>query len=663
MQNKVTTIYRVLCKLNFAFNTLYLSLIFNSHYLKQTMQYLRDIHPKMYLGLLLSICLLPLFSNLLFPGYFSPEIFYLALLFPMALIANYTSWAKSIFSSPLVKLISFAGISALLLLAYLRSINNIVSFQWIDIQKLFSFNPKAYLGLFLCIVSIHGLHLMLYHLRKIISLPSIKDKAIFYGTTYLFFILICNQEWKAFVAYSLAFGVYFLLMDLFVDRRQSSLIWLVVWTIILGSFLSLSILEAYNGNLASFQEPLKIINAVSLFSLSFIFSAMLYMIYAIINSKNQFLPIEWDFNFNKSAQLRNRIQLSILLTLLFSFLAIGWVSIYYFNQSMPEGVRMNFQSDFIQALFNTYVFLFMIGFAISIVLSDYIRNPLIDLGKTLKAVQLNKTNKKIDWNGNDEIAYLISEYNEMINKLEANAHLFAKIERDSAWREMAKQVAHEIKNPLTPMKLSLQHLQRTIQLNPENNQALTLRMCDTLMNQVENLHQIANEFSNFASLPKTDNQRVLLNDLVESIHDLFRNRNDMDIHLIEPIDDILVYADKNQLMRILNNIVKNSIQAIPEDRKGEITLRLFKDQVKAIIEIEDNGIGISIDQQEQIFKPQFTTKSSGSGLGLAISANIVDSMGGTIYFNSVEGKGSSFFVELPLIRTEYSESLERVSLD
>ena len=285
------------------------------------------------------------------------------------------------------------------------------------------------------------------------------------------------------------------------------------------------------------------------------------------------------------------------------------------------------------------------------------------MGKTLKDVKLNKENKKIEWKGKDEIGMLINEYNKMIEALEDNASMLAKVERDNAWREMAKQVAHEIKNPLTPMKLSLQHLQRSIHHKRGNTEELSLRMCDTLMNQVDNLQQIADEFSNFGSLPQSDNQRILLNDVVERIHDLFRNRQDMDIHLIEPIDDIGVYADKNQLIRVLNNIVKNSIQAIPEDKKGYIELRLWKESNKAIITVKDNGVGISEDQREMIFKPRFTTKSSGSGLGLAIAANMIDSMGGTIRFESEQNLGTTFFIELPLIRTSFSKKDNRVFID
>ena len=285
------------------------------------------------------------------------------------------------------------------------------------------------------------------------------------------------------------------------------------------------------------------------------------------------------------------------------------------------------------------------------------------MGRTMKLVKLNKDNKKISWNSNDEIGNLINEYNQMIEKLQENAHLLARSERDSAWREMAKQVAHEIKNPLTPMKLSLQHLEKAISSDRDDVKDLSLRMCETLMNQVENLRQIADEFSNFGSLPKANNEKVLLNDIVETIHDLFRKRSDMNIHLIEPIDDIGVYADKDQLVRILNNLIKNSIQAIPADRKGHIELKLWKEENKAIIRVRDNGVGIPEHMRAEIFKPRFTTKSSGSGLGLAISANMVDSIGGSLYFESEVNKGTDFYVELPLIRSAYPESLERVSLE
>ena len=383
---------------------------------------------------------------------------------------------------------------------------------------------------------------------------------------------------------------------------------------------------------------------------------------AYLNDRRAFLPKPWTFTLNNRSLLRNRIQFSILITLVFCFATIGIVSVVQISSWDTKYGDTMFQREFIQALLNTYVFLFLIGLVISIRLSEYIRNPLIKLGDTMRQAKLSQGDQKVKWDGNDEIADLIWEYNNMIEKLQDNAAVLARSERESAWREMSKQVAHEIKNPLTPMKLSLQHLQNSISLKRDNIEELTIRMSNTMMNQIENLTQIADEFSNFGSLPKTNNKKVLLNDVVETIHDLFRQRSDMDIRLVEPIDDIGAYADKNHLLRILNNLVKNSIQAIPEDRRGQIVLKLFKEENKAIISVTDNGSGISEDMQTKIFRPKFTTKSSGSGLGLAIAANMVDSIGGRIHFESKEDQGTTFFLELPLIRSVYSPDLERVVL-
>ncbi len=540
------------------------------------------------------------------------------------------------------------------------SIKNIVPLGWFSVNLITDFSWISFATVLALITSIWAIHLVLYHSQKAIHLRSNNEKLIYYSIVSAILVSFTYHSVDISIFASVICAVYFLLLDLFLDQKRPTLIWLVVWTIVLGSFLALLIFHSESVFILNDHIPL--INAFSLFSLIFILSALLYVPLAIANQKWQILPVEWDFSFKNHSQLRYRIQFSILVTLIFSFVAIGFVSVYQIKLLAPGDFAPDFQSRFTQALLNTYVFLFLIGFVISISLSEYIRTPLVELGKTLKAVKLNKTNKKINWEGQDEIGKLIHEYNQMIEKLEDNAQLLAQTERDSAWREMSKQVAHEIKNPLTPMKLSLQHLERCISMERDDIEQITLRMCSTLMSQVENLKQIADEFSNFGSLPRANNEKVILNNIAETIHDLFRKREDMDIRLIEPIDDIGVYADKNHLVRILNNLVKNSIQAIPSDRKGVIELKLWKEETKAIIRVRDNGAGIPDQMKDQIFKPKFTTKSSGSGLGLAIAANMVESMGGSIYFESEDGRGTDFFVELPLIRNEYAQELQRVEL-
>lgn len=307
-------------------------------------------------------------------------------------------------------------------------------------------------------------------------------------------------------------------------------------------------------------------------------------------------------------------------------------------------------SEFISALLNVYVFLLFIAGALAILVANSITLPISVIGQKLKQFKLGKHNQPLEWSSRDELGDLIAEYNRMILKLQESAELLARSEREGAWREMAKQVAHEIKNPLTPMKLSLQHLQLAFKPSKAEDKALLDRVSATLIEQIENLSQIASEFSNFAKIPEAFPEDLVINDLVRSVRNLFGENQDdqLEITTALPNENLLVNADKNQLIRVLNNLIKNAIQAIPADRQGRIHIRLYKKDSTAIIEVEDNGTGIPEDMQEKVFMPNFTTKSSGTGLGLAICRNIIDMVGGKLYFRTRPGRGSTFFVELPL---------------
>jgi len=306
-------------------------------------------------------------------------------------------------------------------------------------------------------------------------------------------------------------------------------------------------------------------------------------------------------------------------------------------------------SRFFGTLLNAYVFLFLIAVALAIGVANSITRPLAQLGEKLKKLKLGKKNEEIPWGIDDEIGALINDYNLMIQKLDESAQLLALTERDTAWREMAKQVAHEIKNPLTPMKLSIQYLEKSAK-ESDDIHALVKRVSNTLIEQIDNLSRIASEFSNFATLPQSENEKVALNDVVASVHDLFRKRDDMDVQLYVPIQDIIVFADRNQMVRVLNNVIKNAIQAIPDNKRGMINISLVKRGDAAIISVEDNGIGISEEMRDSVFRPNFTTKSSGTGLGLAICANIMETFNGRIYFETEKGKGTKFFIEIPLMK-------------
>ncbi len=310
-------------------------------------------------------------------------------------------------------------------------------------------------------------------------------------------------------------------------------------------------------------------------------------------------------------------------------------------------------SQYMSSLLNLYVFLLIIAGAIAIGVANSITRPISEIGEKLKRVKLGKRNEPLEWRSQDELGVLIGEYNKMISKLENSALLLAQSERESAWREMAKQVAHEIKNPLTPMKLSIQYLQHAYRSNPENIEPMLKRVTYTLIEQIDNLSQIATEFSNFAKMPRAENEKFVLNTLIESVHELFSERDnpDLTVELVPYNQQLNIFADKNQLMRVFNNLIKNATQAIPEDRKGEVIIRYYKQDENAIIKVCDNGVGIPDNMRDYVFVPNFTTKNSGTGLGLAISKSIIESLEGSIYFESKEGVGTCFYVEIPIVDT------------
>lgn len=318
---------------------------------------------------------------------------------------------------------------------------------------------------------------------------------------------------------------------------------------------------------------------------------------------------------------------------------------YYSQKSKIE----NDTSDFIGTLLNVYVILLTVAGFIAIFVAKSITRPLSQIGEKLKELKIGKKNEALEWSTKDELGDLIEEYNRMIRKLDDSTKLLAQSERESAWREMAKQVAHEIKNPLTPMKLSIQYLQYAYQSDPSNMEAMLKRVSNTLIEQIDNLAQIATEFSNFAKMPRAENEHFAINNLVQSVYDLFSEQREVQMSISLPDHKAMVFGDKNQLMRVFNNLIKNAMQAIPEGKEGRVDVILRDiDHSMIQLEVKDNGSGIPRDMEEYIFIPQFTTKSSGTGLGLAISKSIVESLDGGIYFESIEGEGTSFFVELPL---------------
>lgn len=322
---------------------------------------------------------------------------------------------------------------------------------------------------------------------------------------------------------------------------------------------------------------------------------------------------------------------------------LAYLGIPYFERSKEIDSEI---SSFLAALINVYVFLFVCALLLSYIISDSITKPLTYISERLRLININQKNEPIVWESKDEIGELVAQYNKMIFELEASASKLAKSERESAWREMAKQIAHEIKNPLTPMKLSIQYLQRAIDEGHPNSALLAKSVTKTLSEQIENLSEIATAFSSFAKMPTPVSERVDLRELLVSVVTLFRQEQDTIFNLDIPTGELWVLADKNQLISVFNNLIKNALQSIPESREGEINIQVEELNGWFTITIRDNGIGIPESFRERVFEPNFTTKSSGTGLGLAIVKQIVNGNGGKVWFETQEGIGTTFYIQL-----------------
>ena len=292
---------------------------------------------------------------------------------------------------------------------------------------------------------------------------------------------------------------------------------------------------------------------------------------------------------------------------------------------------------FLRQLLLLYILLFVIGITFAFFFSNYISNNIRLLIDQLKKVRINKSNEKLTWRLNDEIGELIQEYNVLVDKLETTAIELARSERESAWKEMAQQVAHEITNPLTPMKLTLQMMQRETDVTEMKS------MSTHLLEEIESLTNIAEAFSRFAQMPGLKAESLDISYQTNSAVSLYIDRG---VTFVST-GPVYTKVDKGQWSRIIHNLVKNALQSIPEGSKAAVEVSIEKTQDKAVVIIRDNGTGIPQQMQDRVFEPNFTTKSSGMGLGLAMVKNLIENFGGTINF-STGNHGTAFTIELPL---------------
>jgi len=325
--------------------------------------------------------------------------------------------------------------------------------------------------------------------------------------------------------------------------------------------------------------------------------------------------------------------------------AYAYLNIPYFSSQIDLNQEI---ANFLVTIINLNAFIFLIAGVIALFITNGITRSFSLISDKMKKINLGKTNEAIIWNKNDEIGELVKEYNKMVNKLEESAHALAKSEREGAWREMARQVAHEIKNPLTPMKLSIQYLQKAIDTNQGNIKELTGMVANTLIEQIDHLSKIAADFAQFANIGNTKIDRFDLHEVLKSLKELFRPDQKIKFIWNSIPGKVMMTADKTQMNRLFTNLFTNALYACRENKRCIVEVNESKNNGVIRISVKDNGEGIAEEMQSKIFTPNFTTKSSGAGLGLAMCKSIVEQAHGHIWFETEEGHGTTFHVELPI---------------
>ena len=326
------------------------------------------------------------------------------------------------------------------------------------------------------------------------------------------------------------------------------------------------------------------------------------------------------------------------------FKPIGILNLPYFPDNSFSNKELK---EFLFRLTGVYLLMLLIAIALAYIVSKYITRSLQTITDKITQTDLSKRNEKIIVdNPGEEIGKLINSYNGMIDELEESAAKLARSEREQAWREMAKQVAHEIKNPLTPMQLSVQSFERKFDPEDPNIKKKLNEYSKTLIQQIDTLSSIASAFSNFADMPAQQNETLNVVKIVKLALDIFNERY-IRFHTEEK--EIIAKLDRTQLIRVVTNLVKNAIQAVPDVDHPEILVSVASDEEMITISVKDNGIGIAEEFKDKVFEPKFTTKSSGMGLGLGMVKNIVETYKGSIDFTSEYEAGTTFIVKIPKV--------------
>lgn len=327
---------------------------------------------------------------------------------------------------------------------------------------------------------------------------------------------------------------------------------------------------------------------------------------------------------------------------------VAYLNLPYYSRQKELNSEI---SSYTVTFVNLYLFLILVAITLAYIVSQRISKPLQIIREKMSKTGLS-ANELIEWKRNDEIGRLVKQYNKMVLQLGESAVKLSESEREGAWKEMARQVAHEIKNPLTPMKLNIQHLQRAWSDKNEKLEETFNRVSAVLIEQIDSLSKLATEFSSFAQMPVNNFQDCSLTQSLTNTITLFEKSENIIFQYADDLPNVTVHADKEQLGRIFNNVIKNAIQSISSDHKGLVKVRLEQKLGKVVVQIEDNGKGINPKDGSKIFVPNFSTKNSGMGLGLAITRKMIEAANGRIWFESTVGKGTTFFLEWPVVKND-----------
>ena len=326
-----------------------------------------------------------------------------------------------------------------------------------------------------------------------------------------------------------------------------------------------------------------------------------------------------------------------------SYVTIGYIAVPSYISSDRIRAEMD---DFMARILPYYLLVVLFSILLAFGLSRTITRPLTILFDKLMDLKIGRRNAHLEYNKKDEIGKLVERYNEMVDELDESAERLARSEREGAWRTMARQIAHEINNPLTPMKLSIQQMQRLKKSGDSRFDSFFDHSTDMLTQQIDSLSRIASSFSSFAKLPEVAPTQVDIAAKLYAVITLFRNNSEhLPIRYVGAEQGVMGIADGEQIGQVFNNLIKNALQAISGNEKGDIIVMLKELPDHLEISVSDNGTGIPEDIREKVFMPNFTTKSTGAGLGLAISKNIVEAGGGSIRFTT-SSKGTTFFVNI-----------------